>query len=181
MTENRISAISKTYAKALVDIGAEDNSLDKIKQQFEQIKMTVDNSNDLKIVLGNTAITNSKKKEIIKDIFKDGIDEKLLRFLDILIDKNIFNEIDSIFDAYCLMSDKLTNTQNVEIISAIDLSDDIKNSILDRLKNKLHCDVVPHWTTDESIIAGLTFKFEDYVIDTSVKSEIEKFSKYMLR
>lgn len=62
MTENRISAISKTYAKALVDIGAEDNSLDKIKQQFEQIKMTVDNSNDLKIVLGNTAITNSKKK-----------------------------------------------------------------------------------------------------------------------
>ena len=56
-----------------------------------------------------------------------------------------------------------------------------KSNILFKLERKLQCEVIPHWSIDENIIAGLQFKFDDYVIDSSVRNKIENLSKNISR
>ena len=181
MSENKISQISKNYAKALIEISKDNNSFVSVKTGLCNALDTVKESRDLKLVTDNSSISVAKKIEIIEEIFHNKIDDKVLNLLKILIEKNRFHELEGIVQAYNEMSDNFEQRKNVEIISSFDLDDDVKGQVLNKLEKKLNCEVVPEWTTDESIIGGLVFKFGDYVIDTSVKSKLENLSKYMLR
>lgn len=83
--------------------------------------------------------------------------------------------------SYIEMLDKMSNKKKVEITSSIDLTFENKTNVLFALEHKLNCEVVPIWRVDKSIIAGLTFKFDDYVIDTSVRTKIENLRKKITR
>jgi len=178
---DRVSTVSKNYAQALIQIASETGSYDNIRSQLEQIKEVLQSSQDLRIVMANSSISSSKKIEILDSVFGAKIDVKVLNFLKILVEKNRFNEFDAILTSYIEMLDKQSNKKQVEIISATDLNFETKSNILFKLEHKLNCEVIPNWHVDKSIIAGLTFKFDDYVIDTSVRCKIENLSKNISR
>ena len=181
MDKNKISLISKNYANALIEISKQDDSFENFKTQLQQVSDTINSSNDLKLVMDNSSVSYINKIEIIENIFKDKIDLRILNLLKILIEKNRFDEFDSITQAYCEIADNFERKKDVEIISSVELEIDIKGKILNKLEQKLHSEVMPRWTIDESLIGGLVFKFGDVVIDTSIKSKLENLSKYMLR
>lgn len=181
MTEKRISTISKTYAKPLVDIASENGSFDYLKEQMEKVLEVLNSSEDLKIVLNNSSISAIKKTEMLEEIFGKKIDAKILNLIKILIEKHRFNEFKTIYQAYCQMVDKKSNKTNVEIISAVKLNFEQKTNVLFKLEHKLNCEVIPQWNVDSNIIAGLIFKFEDCVIDTSLRSKIESLRKSISR
>jgi F0F1-type ATP synthase delta subunit len=79
------------------------------------------------------------------------------------------------------MLDKNASKKKVEIISPIELNFENKSNILFKLEHKLNCEIIPKWTIDESIIAGLVYKFDDYVIDTSIRAKLKDFSKVINR
>lgn len=87
MTECRVSTVSKNYAKALLDVADEFNSLDLIKTQLDDIKSVLQSSKDLQIVMENSSISSAKKIEILTSIFGNKIDEKLMNFLKLLVEK----------------------------------------------------------------------------------------------
>lgn len=181
MAELNISTVSKNYAQALIDVAAESNSYELFKDQLDEIKSVLDSSKDLQIVMGNTSINISKKIDILNTILGDKVNPKIMNFLNLLIEKNRFDEFDSILVSYNEILDKKSNKKNVEIISPIKLNFETKSNVLFKLEHKLNCEVVPRWTVDEDIIAGLTFKFDDYVIDTSIRNKIENLSKNISR
>ena len=174
MTKTMISTISKTYAKALMESGVEPNFL---KNQLEEIIETINSSYDLKIVMANSSISVSKKLEIIDSIFGNKIDQKLLNFLKILIEKNRFDELNAINKSFNHMLEDMSNRKTVEITSPIELNFENKSNVLFKLEHKLKCEIKPIWKIDKNLIAGLTFKIDDCVIDTSVRAKLENLSK----
>ena len=181
MTEKIISTISKIYAKSLIDVAMESNSLDKFHQQFGEVLSVLKSSCDLQKVIGNPTIKNEDKVSVLDEIFSSRVDFKILNLLKLLIEKNRFDELESIYYAYCEMFDKNLNKKSVEVVSAVKLSFEDKTNILFKLEHKLNCEITPSWSVDENIIAGLLFKFDDYVIDTSVRTKIESLSKSISR
>lgn len=181
MTQEMISTTSKNYAQALMDIATEHNSFEELEKQIEEVSQTLDSSNDLQIVMSNSSISASKKIEILDEIFKDKIDITLLNFLKILVEKNRFNEFKSIKLAFIEMVEKHSNKKTVEVISPITLNFENKTNVLFKLEHKLGCEIHPIWSVDESLIAGLVFKFDDYTIDTSIRTKLENLSKNINR
>lgn len=181
MASATISTISKNYAKALLETAAETDSFDIYKQQLDNIAEVLDSSKDLQIVMANSSISASVKSDILESVFSGKIDEKLLRFLKILVNKNRFNELCSIKSAYEEMLENRSNRKTVEVFSPVELNFENKSNILFKLEHKLNCNILPVWKIDESLIAGLAFKFDDTVIDTSVRSKLEDLSKNISR
>ncbi len=181
MTDNRISIVSKNYANALIQIAAASNSYELIKTQLLEIKNVFDSSADLNVVMANTSISCANKIDILESVFANKIDVKLLNFLKLLVEKNRFGEFDSIVISYTEILDKMSNKKKVEITSSINLTFENKTNVLFALEHKLNCEIVPVWRVDKSLIAGLTFKFDDYVIDTSVRTKIENLRKKITR
>ena len=173
--------ISKNYAKALLEAAAENNAYTYYSKQLDEVSNVLNNSTDLQIVMDNSAISISKKIEIIDEIFKNKIDQKLLNFIKILIEKNRFSEFEAIKEIFKDEVSKLSNKKRVEITSPIKLNFENKTNVLFKLEHKLNCEVIPVWHVDESLIAGLMFKIDDCVIDTSVKSKLENLSKEIIR
>lgn len=181
MAKGRISTVSKNYAKALIQVAKESGSFDYYKSQLQEVREVLESSEDLRIVMDNSSISVVKKNEILDSLFANKIDIKILNFLKLLVSKNRFGELYSIINSYNEIIDTLSNKKNVEIVSSIELNFETKSNILFKLEHKLQCEVIPHWSVDESIIAGLQFKFDDYVIDSSVRSKIENLGKNISR
>lgn len=173
MSKTMISTISKTYAKALLE--TEDNG--QFKQELDEIINVINYSDDLKIIMTNSSIAVSKKLEIIDSVFGGKISQKLLNFLKILVEKNRFNELEAICEAYNSMLETRSNTKTVEVTSPIELNFENKSNVLFKLEHKLGCEIKPIWKIDKNLIAGLTFKIDDCVIDASVRAKLENLSK----
>lgn len=181
MKNIQISLTAKNYADALVKLG-QDNviSYDDILNNLEIISEICIKSKDLTDVLENPAISDETKFSIIDEVFTKSVNEKIRDFLKILIEKKRFKELEGIVAAYQEELDKINNLQRVEVISAIELDDNSKQKIIDKLQNRLQKNVIAQWQTDEEIIGGLVVKINDDVIDSSLKNKLENLSKNII-
>ena len=169
-----ITTSSETYANSLIETGL-DNRL--ISDSLSAITEIIDKSEDFSQVMLNPAIPSSTKFEIIDEIFQNKIDEKIINFLKIIVEKNRFSQFKEIVSAYFEKSDEINNIKRVEIISAVELSENQKSKITEKLQSKLQKTVIPNWVLNEEIIGGLVVKYDDEVIDNSLKNKLEKISK----
>lgn len=173
MTE-LISIPAKIYANSLIQLNLnQDIALDNLYK----IKNLLEESSDLKTLMQNPTISPLKKYEIFEDIFKNELDEKIKSFIKILIEKNRFDILEQIITAYKNEADRINNNQKVEIISAIELTDEYKKEIVKKLEYKLKKNIIPQWIIDEEIIGGLVIKIEDDIIDNSIKNKLDKINK----
>ncbi len=181
MKNIQISLTAKNYADALVKLG-QDNivSYDDILNNLKIIQEICSESKDLTDVLENPAISDETKFSIIDEIFTKYVNEKIRDFLKVLIEKKRFKEFEGIVAAYQEDLDKINNIQRVEVVSAIELDDNSKQKIIDKLQHRLQKNVIAQWQTDEEIIGGLVVKINDDIIDSSLKNKLENLSKNII-
>ena len=157
---------SKNYAGALAEI-ADDNiiSYDEIKNDLNTISVIIKNSPDLKSVLENITIATDVKNSIIDEVFKNQINEKLVNFLKILTNKNKFDEFDEIKSDFESIYNDVNNIKLVEVTSAVELTQEQKNRVTEKLQAKLNKQIQANWLLNSDIIGGLIIKIDDNVIN----------------
>ena len=166
---------SKNYADALAEI-ADDNiiSYDEIKNDLNTISVIIKNSPVLKSVLENITIATDVKNSIIDEVFKNQINEKLVNFLKILTNKNKFDEFDEIKSDFESIYNDVNNIKLVEVTSAVELTQEQKNRVTEKLQAKLNKQIQANWLLNSDIIGGLIIKIDDNVINSSLKNKLEK-------
>ena len=178
MSNIQISLSEKNYADALVKLGQDDQiSYNDIYTNLLNIQEILLSSNELAAVLENPVISIDIKNSIIDEVLKKEINTKIIDFFKIIIEKNRFKEFNGIVEAYSIELDKINNIKRVEIISAVELNDETKKQIINRLENKFQKKIVPKWLKNEDIIAGLVIKVDDNIIDSSLKCKLDNLSK----
>ena len=160
-----INKVSRIYA----------NSLNvNILVDLEKVLKTLQDSDDLKLVLLSPTVSLSQKNNIIDDVFGNIVGIEAINFLKVLAEKKHFNELENIIEVLKENINISSNIQNVVVISAVELNEVNKNRICSVLEEKLNKRINADWQVDENIIGGLIVKINDDVIDTSIKLKIEK-------
>lgn len=167
--------IAKPYASALCAF----DERDKIFDELKNVSSVISNSDDLKQFLVNPIVSINDKKEIIAKVFED-LSLNTKNFLFLLADKNRIDYFESILEQFGQELDEINNVKRVEIISAVELNEDEKFRIKDKLQRKLSCEVAPLYKIDAAIVAGLVIKIGDKVIDNSLKSRIEGMKRQLI-
>lgn len=172
----RISQSAKNYSDALIDL---DLANDVTLVDMVKIEEVLNSSKELCETLNNPTLNTEVKIAILNDIFKGKINDKIYEFLVLLIKKNRIKQFSEIFTSYKKKLHDIQNIKEVEIMSAIELSDEYKKKIITKLENKLNKRIIPNWQISTDIIGGLVIKIDDTLIDTSLKNKIENLSKVM--
>ena len=183
MTDNRaqISTSEKIYADSLIQTGKDGAmNFDDILKDLNTIKEITSQSEDLVQVMENPAIADNTKYEIIDSVFSNQVNDKIINFLKVLIDKKRFQELDNIIQAYSDELDKINNIKRFEVISAVELSEEQTKKLTEKLQNKLQKNVIISRTLNKDIIGGLVIKIDDDVIDNSLKNKLENLSKNII-
>lgn len=177
----QISLSAKNYSKALVEM-VRDNviSFEDLSKDLAAVSEILETSQDLRLTLENPTVSEEVKSQIVEEVFKNEVHPQVVSFLKVLIDKNRFSEFSQIKADYEIKLDDVNKIQAVEITSAVELSEEYRERILQKLGEKLQKNIRPNWKIDENIIAGLIYRINDNVIDTSIKSKLDKLNKNLM-
>ena len=175
--------VSKKWAKALIELASEDEnlSLEEVLSDFKSVAETIEASEELSNVINNPSISTEEKQIVICKLFQDKIKPIVYNFLFVLNLKKRMDIIGDILIEFEKEMEDLKNIVRVDITSAIDLSEDRKANIKERIAEKLHRDVKVSWGVDEDIIAGLIFNIDDTVVDNSIRHKLDTISSIITR
>lgn len=180
-TSNKISTSAQNYADSLIKVGQDGiMTYDAILTDLNTIREITSSSQELIDVMESPAISVNTKDEIINNVFSNQINEKLINFLKVLIDKKRFYELNEIIEAYSNKVDEIHNIKRVEVVSAVEVSDNRKQRLIEKLQNKLNKTIITNWTINPNIIGGLVIKIDDDIIDSSLKNKLENLSKNII-
>ena len=174
---------SKKWAKALIELVQEDDNIskEKVLSDLRDIETTVNLSEELTNVINNPSISTEEKQIIICKLFQGKVLPIVYNFLFALNLKKRLNLISDIADEYERELERLNNILRVEITSAIDLSEEKKKEIKDKISEKLRKETKINWGVDADIIAGLIFNINDTVIDNSIKHKLDKLTETIIK
>ena len=174
---------SKKWARALIELVIEDDNISKedVLSDLRSVAETFQSSQELSDVINNPSVSKEEKQIVICKLFQDKILPIVYNFLFALNLKKRINLISDITDEFEKELEELKNIVRVNITSAIDLSDDKKADIRNKVAEKLKKDIKVSWGVDADIIAGLIFNINDTVVDNSIKYKLDKLSESIVR
>lgn len=166
---------AKRYAQALLET-SKDN-IDEINQNMDEIYNLINENSDFKMFFSHPEVSLKDKKEILEEIFLNKINKNTLNFLNVLLDENRFNIFNTIYDVFKKDTQILKNQQTVTVTSAVDLNEDEKERIKQKLFEKTNKEIILTCETNEDILGGLVIKINDKVIDLSLKTKFDNLKK----
>lgn len=173
--------LDRRYASALYKVAEEKGKVEEYLKDLRQICDIIDNNQEFYEVIKYPQISTKKKKKIFIDVFKGKIDEELLSFLLILVEKGrilyLREKLNQMEQIYL----EKKNTVIAQVKSVIDLTEDQKKRLKEKLENKYNKKVIIEHEIDKSIIGGLYVRVGNDVIDGSIKSKLEDMRALMLK
>jgi F-type H+-transporting ATPase subunit delta len=182
MANTKQILIAERYSEALVEIAKEDKmTYSGIGKDLDKVKEILSMSKDLNDVLSNPVTSIDNKKEVIDRVFSKEINILILNFLKVLIDKNRFHVFEEIVKSYNKALDAVNNISRIEVVSAVEMSEESQNKLKNKLESKLKKNIILDLSVNSEILAGLIIKISDNIIDTSLKHKLEDLSKNIIK
>ncbi len=177
--DNKLISLAKRYADALLQVAAGRGELDAVLSDLKLASSAYDSSDDLKKFMDHPAVSVNDKKAAVKEIFENKILVDSLNFLYVLVEKNKFSLIDTILYCYEEGMDVVRNILKVDVISAVEIDEDLKDALKVKLESKFQKSVKFEYKVNPEIIAGVILKIKDKTIDGSMAHKLECLEKQL--
>ena len=174
---------SKKWAKALIELAQEDDGIskDEILDDLREVSKSINSSEELSNVINNPSISTEEKQIVLCKLFQNNVMPIVYNFLFALNLKKRLGLISEIAIEFEKELEELKNIVRVNIISAIDINEERKTEINNRITEKLQKDIKVEWGVDKDIIAGLILNINDTIVDNSIKHKLDKISMNIIR
>ena len=183
LNDKNSELVSKRWAKALIELTQEDKSISQqeVLDNLRDISTTLEVSDELSSVINNPSISVDEKQVVLCKLFQNKVLPIVYNFMFALNLKKRVGLIPLIMEEFARLLDDIQNISRIDIVSAIELSDEKKEQIKSKVAEKLQKDVVVNWDVDNDIIAGLIFKIDELTVDNSVRHKLEDLSKNLTK
>lgn len=173
--------LDRRYALALYEVGEEKGKVDEYIDDLKYIVNLMKTDTDFLQVIKHPKISTSKKKEIFKDIFSGRIDDDLLSFLLILIDKDRLLYLEEKLKEMEKIHLERHNTLIAEVKTAVPLNEDERQKLASKLEKKYDRNIIIKDEIDKNVIGGVYVRVGDDVIDGTIRAKLLEMKKLMLK
>jgi F-type H+-transporting ATPase subunit delta len=172
--------VAKRYASALFDVAKETNRIQEILGQLRETSSIITGSKELNELFLNPSININDKKNIVKEILSSFACSEIIELSMLLIEKDRINEINYVYIHFKKMVYEYMNIKVARATTAVDMTDEEKVLLEERLSKKYSCRIIVENVVDPSIIGGVYLKVEDEVTDGSIRGRLERMKKELL-
>lgn len=178
MSEFRIAS---RYAKSLLDLSVERNTLDETKNDMDLFLKVSEENRDFVLLLKNPIVKSTKKSAIIKEIFSGKVSDLSLAFFDIIAKKGRESYLIDIAQAFQTLYNKHKGIMKAEVTTTFPLTDNLRNEVK-RLVNEITGKTIDlKENIDKSIIGGFLLKVGDRQIDDTVSSKLSTLRRELTK
>jgi len=173
-----IQRVAYRYAKALLDLGIEQNNLEVLNKDMGIIRDALKNK-DLRLLVKSPIIKPTKKIAIFKEIFGGSVDKVTMTYLEIVTKKGRENLLPDLTAAFDEQYKKLNEVTGVKLTTASPLSDtalaEIKANLLKSNATEKEVDI--EMDVNPDLIGGFVLEMGDKMYDASVAHQLEQVKK----
>lgn len=168
------SKIGVRYAKALLLVAVEENTLEKIKNDMQFIHDTIITVPEFNFIFNSPVVKQSEKQNIFKTTFSSFISKTTINFVEMLIENRRENRLEDVIRNFFDQYKNYKGIVSASLTTPIAIDDKIKNQISQLLKSKYNKTIELTSKTDSSIIGGFVLQIEDTQYDASVQTKLKK-------
>tara|TARA_X000000368_G_C22760820_1_gene592647 strand:+ start:188 stop:697 length:510 start_codon:yes stop_codon:yes gene_type:complete len=166
---------------ALYELSQEKSEVDKNEDAMKNLKNLLISSKDFKETILNPIITKEDKSTIISEIGKsNNFSDTLKNFLGFVSKKNRLFFLDKIIESFLNLVSKNKGQLKAKLISSKILTADEQKNIQKELSKDFKSELNIEYRHDPSLIAGLIIQVGSIMIDTSIKTKLQRLERSMI-
>lgn len=166
------AVVARRYAQALFELGQEKGLLDVFAADLQEVVGAIESNDQLREIIGHHQLGREVKKQVLRDLFAATIHPLSLNFLMLSVDKNREQYLSAVYHWLLELVDRAENTQEVEVRSAIALSEGERQALIQSLRELTGKGIRLKVSVDPDLIAGVLVKVGDRVYDGSVAGRL---------
>jgi F-type H+-transporting ATPase subunit delta len=166
--------VLEPYAQALMELAQSNNLTDQIGEDVGGILNLLKESPELQEFLGNPIVKAQDKKAVLGRIGGD-LHPFMKNFLNLLVDRRRILFLEGICKQYQTLLRKLKQTVLAEVTSAVELNDNQKASVREKVIAMTGAHQVELDTQiDPDLIGGVIIKVGSQLIDASLRGQLRR-------
>ena len=173
-----MSAVS-TYAEALFAAAEERGELEEVLEELRSFVEALDESEELRLFFYGGQIGEREKRRAI-DALTEGMALSTRNFLKVLVDNGREEILPGVLLRYEDLVEEHLRRVEVEVTTAVELSDEAIERLKERLGSILEGrEVILKTSVDPEILGGAVFRFGDRMMDGSIRGQLESLRETM--
>ena len=141
--------VSRTYGDALFQLAVEENRIDTMFEEVRTVAVALQENPDLTRLMNHPKIDKEEKVKLIEDIFKGQVEDELVGLMRMIVEKDHYNEIESVFTYF--------------------MEQVIEKRLLETTK---YVKFEMHYDVDAALIGGMVIRIKDRVVDSSIQTKL---------
>jgi F-type H+-transporting ATPase subunit delta len=172
-----LAEIAQPYAQALMSVAGSNNLTEEFGEDARSLLSLLSSSEQLRNFFANPFIAAENKKSVINQVFGEGSNTYFRNFLMLLVDRRRISLLDGICQQYLALLRQQNQTVLAEVISAVPLTDEQKESVKQKVVSMTNARSVElDSKIDRDLIGGVIIKVGSQVIDASLQGQLRRLS-----
>ena len=171
---NRSIVITR-YARALVKFVREDGRGGLVCSEAETLVKVLQSTPDLRrmVTAADDIVTPFEKKKLLQTALGSPMSQELSRFLTLLNRNGRMNLVEDILRDFTDMYHRCVGIRKAHLTTVQEPSQRLLQRLKALVKQKTGDDVIIEVDVDPSLIGGFVFDIDDYLLDASVKRQLD--------
>jgi F-type H+-transporting ATPase subunit delta len=166
------------YAKSLVVLAQEQNQLEAVYADMKYLQDVCKQSRDFTNLLRSPVIKGDIKEKVVAQIVGNKVSKLASSFIHLLVKKGRESNLPEIAGAVIEQYNEIKNIHRVKLTTASPASDDLKATIISKVKTDAGLQNVELETeVNEAIIGGFQLEYKGNLIDASIARDLRDIQK----
>jgi F-type H+-transporting ATPase subunit delta len=168
-------SLARRYARALMSIGVDDNSYEKLGREVRDLAGAMHQSSELTDVLGNPAFPRAEREKVLLAVLRRlAAGPVVQNFTRLLLERERLGRIPDISRELDAMIDDRAGRVAAEVTTAAPLSPAQLGQLKTALEKLSGKTVQMEKHEDPAILGGVVAKVGDIVYDGSLRTQLER-------
>ncbi len=169
------------YCNSLYEAADEENC---VKDVYESLKVTneiVCENPDYIRVISSAAINKEERETLVREAFEGRVHGYVVNFLMILAKKRIGDILPSVVKEFEKRYFKENNIENAVIYTAVELKEEKKKEIKEKIEKISKKKIIADFKVDESLVGGIVIETDNCAIDASISGKLQSVKRFISR
>jgi F-type H+-transporting ATPase subunit delta len=174
-----LSAVA-TYAEALFEAAREREALEEVLNDLQEFVTALRENEELRLFFYGGQVPERQKRKAIEGLTED-MTASTTNFLKVLSDNGREEILEDVLRQYEELVKEHLGKIEVEVTTAVELSEDAERRLKERLGKVLEGrEVILETRVDPDLLGGAVFRFGGRMMDGSIRGRLESLRKGML-
>ena len=171
---SELTTVARPYARAAFDYAVEQNAIDKWLSMLV-FAAEVAKNETVKQLLTGTANADQVAKIFI-GVCEDQLDLNGQNLIKLMAENKRLASLPEVVTLFSELKDEYEKTVEVFVTSAVELSAQQQDALVQSLEKRLARKVKLNCRVDESVVGGLIIKAGDMVIDSTIRGKLDRLN-----